>query len=147
MTCLRSSCIDHGKKGNRDGYYLVRPVVNEPRKTGAHRLAYCFARGLDIDMLEGTVVRHTCDNSRCINPQHLILGTHQDNHRDMCERGRIARGERSSKAKLTTAQVLEIRAKYVPRSSHANQTVLAKLYGITQGHITRILAQESWQHV
>lgn len=147
MDYSRNKCIDHGKKGNRDGYYLVRPVPTEKARTGAHRLAYAFARGISIDMLEGTVVRHTCDNSRCINPQHLILGTHQDNARDMLERGRNVKGSTHGMAQLTEAQVQQIRAEYVPRSNHANQAVLAKRYGITQGHITRIIKGGAWAHV
>lgn len=38
--------------------------------------------------IEGLVVRHTCDNIRCLNPEHLIPGTVADNVRDMDERGR-----------------------------------------------------------
>lgn len=147
MGCLRSSCIDHGKKGNRDGYYLVRPVPTESARTGAHRLAYAFARNIPIEMLDGTVVRHTCDNARCINPQHLVLGTHQDNARDMLERGRNVKGTTHGMATLTDAQVLQIRAEYVPRSSDANQTILAKRFGVSQGHITRIIRGGAWSHV
>ena len=37
---------------------------------------------------EGMIVRHTCDNPACINPEHLVLGTHKDNTADMINRGR-----------------------------------------------------------
>ena len=37
---------------------------------------------------EGMIVRHTCDNPACINPEHLVLGTHKQNTADMIERGR-----------------------------------------------------------
>ena len=37
---------------------------------------------------EGMVLRHTCDNPACCNPNHLVLGTQQDNVDDMHARGR-----------------------------------------------------------
>lgn len=138
------NCIEHNQKGNRDGYGSIRV---DGERIGAHRYAYCFARGIDPKLLADSVVRHTCDNSRCINPEHLILGTHQDNAKDMLDRGRNVRGVSHGGAELTEKQVHAIRAAYVPRSAHANQTILAKAYGVSQGHITRILTGRSWAHV
>ena len=34
----------------------------------------------------GLVIRHTCDNKKCINPDHLILGTYKENTQDYMER-------------------------------------------------------------
>ncbi len=51
----------------------------------SHRLAYMIANG---PIPSGMVVRHSCDFKPCCNPNHLILGTHGDNSRDMVERGR-----------------------------------------------------------
>jgi hypothetical protein len=63
---------------------------------------------------DGLLVRHTCDNRRCINPDHLINGTHADNAADRDVRGRIApqNGENNGNAKLTWVEVNEIRQKY-----------------------------------
>jgi hypothetical protein len=57
----------------------------------------------------GLIVRHTCDNKRCINPEHLILGTNKDNARDAVERDLAVRGERHGMHKLSTKQVEYIR--------------------------------------
>lgn len=69
-------------EGTRDsaGYGITR--------TGgrAHRLAWITANESEIPI--GMVVRHTCDNPPCVNPEHLILGTEADNVRDMIDRGR-----------------------------------------------------------
>lgn len=51
----------------------------------AHRLAWALHNGADPG---GKVVMHTCDNRRCVNPEHLVLGTVADNNRDMRIKGR-----------------------------------------------------------
>lgn len=54
-------------------------------------------------------VLHTCDNKLCVNPDHLYLGTHQQNMRDSKERGRHASGVRSGKFKMHPGLLERIR--------------------------------------
>ncbi len=62
------------------------PVIRKYRKnTTVARFIYeeCFG-----PIPAELILRHTCDNRQCINPEHLILGTRYDNMQDMISRGR-----------------------------------------------------------
>jgi len=71
--------------GTCKGYGTFRGPRPEYRLMRANRMAYILEHG---EIPKGMIVRHTCDNPACVNPKHLILGTHKDNTRDMFERGR-----------------------------------------------------------
>jgi len=80
-------------------------------------------------LARGEVVRHRCDNPRCINPVHLERGTQLDNVRDRVERDRSAKGERNGKSRLTDAQRAEI------KGSTETPAVLARRYGVSPATI------------
>jgi len=92
---------------------------------------------------EGLVVRHRCDNPRCVNPAHLELGTQADNVRDREERGRriAPRGAAHGRARLTVEQVVAI------RESGATHLALAAQYGVSVSAIGKVRNRQTYQEV
>jgi hypothetical protein len=112
---------------------------------GAHRVSYMLYNG-DFPP-EGLVIRHKCDNPRCVNPFHLDTGTKKDNAQDASERGRLksrdSRGEKNPGVKLTVEQVREIRR----LSRLHGPSELAKRFAVTDQTICNIKAGKTWRHV
>ncbi len=107
---------------------------------GAHVVSYQEFIG---EIPEGLCVLHKCDNPICINPEHLFLGTPQDNSDDMVNKRRSAVAT-NRHAKLTPADVLFIRRKVKEgRSNHD----LAEVYGVTKETIDNVVLRKSWKHI
>jgi len=125
-------CISHYR--DADGY----TIVGRNRKPVAlHRQVYEWVNNCIID--RDVLIRHSCDNPSCINPAHLLPGSHQDNKNDAVSRNRIAIGSKNGNAKLSEADVLKI------KTSTISQQKLADIYSVqreTIGHIKRGL---SWR--
>ena len=119
----------------------------------AHRFSWLIHHG---EIPKKLHVLHSCDVKSCVNPNHLRLGTHQDNMKDMHERGttenheykkhpeRIRNGQQLKCAKLTKIQADEIRASYKPRIISTYK--LAKKYGVSQGTIMFILKNITYKN-
>jgi hypothetical protein len=114
-----------------------------------HRVAYCKHHGISHTEIVGLVVRHRCDNPRCINPEHLEIGTQLDNVRDCIERGRERKpkGMRHRDAKLTDDIVRQIRAEYKKRSKTHGNEALARKYGVCTDTIYLCVARKTWRHI
>jgi hypothetical protein len=112
---------------------------------GAHRVAWILTHG---EIPKGMHVLHRCDNRRCVNPDHLFLGTHLDNMADMYSKGRNTRGA-LAKAKITEAQAIEIlKAKPAEvRGSWRIAEELAARTGITAGAVACIWRGDSWAYL
>lgn len=111
------------------------------RLVKGHRVAYEHWNG---PIPDGLVVRHTCDNPPCINPDHLITGTLADNIQDKVDRNRQARGTGTSAAKLVEQQVLEIRER---RAGGCTLRVLALEYGVSEATVSHIALRKTWTHI
>lgn len=106
--------------------------------------AHCYSYELKHGPTGGLFVCHTCDNPKCVNPNHLFLGTHQDNMKDKVKKGRHLVGERTYNAKLTDEKVREIRVKV---ASGQSARVVARAFGINEKTVRGIMRRERWSHV
>lgn len=92
-----------GQWGATGGYGVF---FNGEKQVYAHRYSYEQANG---PVPDGLVLRHKCDTRCCVEPAHLVLGTHAQNSADMVQRGRSAVGLKNGSARLTAQQVQAIR--------------------------------------
>jgi len=90
---------------------------------------------------EGMFVCHRCDNPPCCNPHHLYVGTAKQNSGDALKRGRTARGNRLPQTKLDLIKAREIHALW---AQGWKQLSIGKRFGISQGHVSEILAGRYW---
>ena len=126
-----------GKQG--DGYGVIR--VGK-KCCLAHRVSMHLFNDFDLD--SKLYVCHHCDNTTCVNPEHLYTGTQLDNMRDMYKRGRAKIGEHHPKNKLKESDVLWMREHWGKEWSCAK---LAKKFGINPKCAWQIVVREIWTHI
>lgn len=139
----------------RDGYGQFKV---SSRNLKAHRVSYFLH--YDVDPA-GDLVCHHCDNPACCNPFHLFLGSVKDNAADAKQKGLlntpagdrhrsrthpelVLRGEQVGGAKLTFAQIQEIRSAYA--AGGITQDALAAQFGVSRRAIGKIIAGQTWRH-
>lgn len=116
------------------------------KKVKAHRFAYQITKG---NILPGICVCHTCDNRKCVNPNHLFLATHKGNALDRANKKRSARfnlprlfGEKNPQAKLTQSKVEEIRE--LRKSGYTYRSLACK-FEVSCSLIGNIIRDENWK--
>lgn len=125
-----------------------------PRQSGlpkvverAHRVSYFIETGIDPDD-EVLIVRHRCDNPECCNPNHLLLGTPQDNMNDMKERNRgktkVQKGKENGNSSLTEADVVNIWKRI---DAGETNVAIANTYDVSHSTISAIRRGITWSHV
>lgn len=107
----------------------------------AHRYSYRFFFG---EIQDGLLVCHTCDNTSCVRPDHLFIGTQMDNMHDASVKNRVEKGEERPDAKLTPEDVYEIRTMI---ASGIGQRAIASRFGVCQQLISHINIGKNWKHI
>lgn len=128
----------------QSGYGLFQ--IGRHTRLTAHRFAWELANG---PVPAGLLACHKCDNRRCINQNHIFIGTHKDNSQDMSRKGRTWRhthpesheGESGGNNKLTAAQVTTIRRRLAAGESHIS---ISRDYPVGYTQIGNIARGEAW---
>lgn len=134
-----NGCLEWTKCLHKDGY---GQLGYHNQYWLAHRLAWTLRYG---EIPQGMCVCHKCDNPLCIDPDHLFLGTQQENMADMKHKGRrknVNTGTENGRAIINQEIANEIRAKYDLGS--IKQVDLAKRYGVSQPLISMIIRNKHW---
>ena len=129
-------------QGATNGRYgRICAFGNHGSPAGAHRVAWLLVHG---PIPPGLFVCHRCDKPLCVNPDHLFLGTQIENMADCGAKGRHVKGELHARAKVTAAQVIEIRQRH---NEGTKQNALAREFGVCTTLISRVVRRLKWRHV
>lgn len=115
-----------------------------PKTFSGHRLFWMLYKG---SIPKGLLVCHKCDNRSCCNPEHLFLGTYQDNVDDCVKKDRNAKGESATFAKLKEAQVIEILKIKHTYGKRWNNRRFGEKFGVHRDTIGCIFRKRSWVRV
>jgi hypothetical protein len=135
-----TNCWNCTLKSNR---YPNFKLSSPRRQISGHRFSYIIHKG---EIATNMFVCHSCDNMKCINPEHLFLGTSRDNIDDMLNKKRQAKGSNNGNAKLTEEKVKEIKIHLTNPYPKINEH-LAEKYNVNSRTISAIRRNKIWSHV
>lgn len=113
-------------------------------RLNAHRVSFVLSSKKMVPF--GMFVCHSCDNTTCVNPKHLWIGTNKENQLDASKKGRSYRasGELATNSKLTVSQVLEMRKLM---AEGACERRISEKFGVCFQQVNRIKHRLRWNHI
>ena len=137
-----NNCWEWISKKDEDGY--GRFWLHE-KMQGAHRISYTLKYG---QISKGLWILHKCNNTSCVNPNHLYAGTIKDNVRDSINSGTLfllrVKGENRPNAKLKESEIRDIRN--MLKNGEPQKDVILK-YGLDSSHISAIKNRRIWKSI
>lgn len=108
----------------------------------AHRFSMQLHLGVNLSRKD--CVLHKCDNKKCVNPNHLFIGSLSDNIEDMVIKNRQAKGEAIGGSKLTKTDVLRIRILY---KRGRTLVELGRQFSVHYTNVQCIVHRKTWKHL
>jgi len=137
-----SKCWEWTASLRSDGYGQLHYIQDGRRYClPAHRLSWSIHFK---EVPHGKQVLHRCDNPKCVNPNHLFLGTNEDNRQDMVNKKRHMFGEKHISAKLKETNILYIRRAY---TNGRSLSALAREFDVYPSTIERVVKERTWRHI
>lgn len=109
----------------------------------AHRVAWMLYKG---DIPKDLIVRHKC-RGKCVNPEHLELGTRKDNRNDMVRDGTTLQGEKCIRAKLTDEVVRKFKLNIPATGKVEYYKTSAVLLNVSWRTLSNIAQGITWKHI
>lgn len=136
-------CWEMDYHKNKNGYYDTFKCSNS-NVIRAHRAAYCLANKCDVP--SDKFILHKCNNSGCVNPNHLELGTHKDNMKYMVDSGRSLIGEKHHRSIFSDDCVWNLLLR-IYNDEFKSYRHIAKTYDCTITEISHILNGVIRKHI
>jgi len=127
---------------NKNGLYGLF-YIEKGERTRAHRFSYEYYFGL---IPNSKHVCHKCDNTICVNPNHLFLGTNAENQADKARKNRAHKpiGEIHPKTTFTEQDVIDIKNRI---SLGETNSKISKIYNVAPQVISKIRTGRTWSHI
>ena len=143
----KDECWEWQASGNGRGYGRIK--INQKMES-AHRVAWEIYHRMEIP--KGLYICHHCDNTKCVNPFHLFIGTQLDNMADCAKKGRLgaSRGEDNPRSILTKEDVLQIKEQH-KRLKRGEVGKFVNMWAskrdVTVYAIWAVITNKSWKHI
>lgn len=127
----------------KKGYYGYGHTTYRSKSMSVHRVSWIVFKG---EIPNGLCVCHKCDVPSCCNPEHLFLGTHKQNTRDMMQKKKVFDfvGEKNNQAILTNEIVLEMRK----LKREGKRTIdIARQFNVKRATCSNAIHRVSWKHI
>jgi hypothetical protein len=135
----KDGCWDWNGCIEKNGY--ARMSCRDIPARHAHVVSFLIHKG---EIPKGLQVNHLCFKRSCCNPNHLYLGTQQENMRDKINANRQAKGSKNGNSKLTENHVKKIK-ELLKNNEHPK--VLAEMFEVSDTQIRNIQTEKQWSHI